>query len=158
MKALLNDLGLRHRRDVLKDILENALPATLQDVVVIFVTVSGRLKGGRLLQESYANKIYSRQIGGVMRSAIQITTASGICAVLDLLARASCRRRASSARRTSRSTPSSPTASAAPMPGPPRRLSPESREAYSPLPRKRAEIRGRMNGSGLANTRTHATK
>ena len=62
MKALLNDLGLRHRRDVLKDILENALPATMQDVVVIFVTVSGR-KGGRLLQESYANKIYSRRIG-----------------------------------------------------------------------------------------------
>ena len=30
MKALLNDLGLRHRREVLKDILENALP-TSQD-------------------------------------------------------------------------------------------------------------------------------
>src|SRR4029079_18880225 len=29
MKALLNDLRLRDRRDVLKDILENALPATL---------------------------------------------------------------------------------------------------------------------------------
>jgi len=85
MKALLNDLGLRHRRDVLKDILENALPATMQDVVVIFVTVSGR-KGGRLLQESYANKIYSRRVEGIMRSAIQVTTASGICAVLDLLA------------------------------------------------------------------------
>ena len=28
MKALLNDLGLRHRRDLLKDILENALPTT----------------------------------------------------------------------------------------------------------------------------------
>src|SRR4030095_11269903 len=28
MKALLNDLGLRHRRDVLKDIFENALPST----------------------------------------------------------------------------------------------------------------------------------
>ena len=85
MKALLNDLGLRDRRDVLKDILENALPATMQDVVVIFVTVSGR-KNGRLLQESYANKIYSHAVGGVMLSAIQITTASGICAVLDLLA------------------------------------------------------------------------
>ncbi|GAA4120818.1 saccharopine dehydrogenase [Aminobacter sp. DSM 101952] len=85
MKALLNDLGLRHRREVLKDILENSLPATMQDVVVIFVTVSGR-KGGRLLQESYANKIYSRQMGKMVRSAIQITTASGICSVLDMLA------------------------------------------------------------------------
>ena len=85
MKALLNDLGLRDRREVLKDILENALPATLQDVVVIFVTVSGR-KNGRLMQETYANKIYSRRIGNTVRSAIQITTASGICAVLDMLA------------------------------------------------------------------------
>jgi saccharopine dehydrogenase-like NADP-dependent oxidoreductase len=85
MKALLNDLGLRHRREVLKDILENAVPATMQDVVVIFVTVSG-YRNGRLLQETYANKVYSRQFGAHLRSAIQITTASGICAVLDLLA------------------------------------------------------------------------
>ncbi|EJN05571.1 saccharopine dehydrogenase-like oxidoreductase [Phyllobacterium sp. YR531] len=85
MKALLNDLGLRDRRDVFKDILENALPSTLQDVVVIFVTVSGRKKG-RLLQETYANKVYSNHIGSQLYSGIQITTASAICAVLDMLA------------------------------------------------------------------------
>jgi saccharopine dehydrogenase-like NADP-dependent oxidoreductase len=85
MKALLNDLGLRHRREVLKDILENSLPATMQDVVIVFVTVSGR-KNGRLLQETYANKVYSQRSGQIVRSAIQITTASGICAVLDMLA------------------------------------------------------------------------
>ena len=70
---------------MLKDILENALPTTLQDVVIVFVTVSGR-KNGHLVQETYANKIYSRRVGAVMRSAIQITTASAICAVLDMLA------------------------------------------------------------------------
>lgn len=86
MKALLNDLGLRHRREVLKDIFENALPTTLQDVVVIFVTVSGT-RNGRLVQETYANKVYARQIGTMMRSGIQITTASAICAVLDMLAK-----------------------------------------------------------------------
>jgi len=85
MKALLHDLRLRERRDVLKDILENALPATLQDVVIVFASVSG-LRGGRLMQETYAQKIYGAQIGGRLRSAIQITTAAGICAVLDLLA------------------------------------------------------------------------
>jgi saccharopine dehydrogenase-like NADP-dependent oxidoreductase len=85
MKALLNDLGLRHRRDLLKDILENALPTTTQDVVIIFVTVSGR-REGRLIQETYANKIYSRPVGGKMYSAIQMTTAASMCAVLDLLA------------------------------------------------------------------------
>jgi saccharopine dehydrogenase-like NADP-dependent oxidoreductase len=85
MKALLNDLRLRDRRDLLKDILEHSVPATLQDVVIVFVTVSG-LKDGHLVQETYANKIYAREIGGRVVSAIQITTASGICAVLDMLA------------------------------------------------------------------------
>ena len=85
MKALLNDLRLRDRRDLLKDILEDSLPATLQDVVIVFVTVSG-LKNGHLVQETYANKIYAREMGDRVVSAIQITTASGICAVLDMLA------------------------------------------------------------------------
>ena len=85
MKALVNDLRLRDRRDVLKDILENALPITLQDVVIVFVTVSG-LRDGRLMQETYARKVYSQVVDGELRSAIQLTTAAGICTVLDLLA------------------------------------------------------------------------
>ena len=85
MRALLNDLRLRDRRGVLKDILENALPTTMQDVVIVFVTVSGQ-REGRLMQETYAHKVYSHVVGGVLRSAIQITTAAGICTVLDLLA------------------------------------------------------------------------
>lgn len=84
MKALLNDLRLRDRRDLLADILEHALPTTLQDVVIVFVTVSGT-RSGQFVQETYANKIYSRDIGGRVRSAIQITTAAAIAAVLDLL-------------------------------------------------------------------------
>jgi len=85
MKALLNDLRLRERREVLKDILENALPATLQDVVIVYASVSGE-RLGRLVQETYAQKIYAGLLHGQLRSAIQITTASAICAVLDLLA------------------------------------------------------------------------
>ena len=84
MKALLNDLRLRERRGVLKDILENALPATLQDVVIVYASVSGE-RAGRLVQETYAHKIYAAPLQGQLRSAIQITTASAICAVLDLL-------------------------------------------------------------------------
>lgn len=85
MKALLNDLNLRNRRDVLKDILENSVPATMQDVVIVFVTVSG-MKEGRLMQETYVNKVYAQPVGGEVKSAIQITTAGAICAVLDMLA------------------------------------------------------------------------
>ena len=85
MRTLLHDLGLRDRRPLLKDILETAIPTTLQDMVIVFVTVTGR-QGGRLMQESYARHIRAARIGGVTRSAIQITTASAICAVLDMLA------------------------------------------------------------------------
>jgi saccharopine dehydrogenase-like NADP-dependent oxidoreductase len=85
MKALLHDLRLKDRRDVLKDILEQSLPSTMQDVVIVFVTVAG-LRGGRLQQDTYARKIYNHVLAGKMRSAIQITTASSLCAMLDLLA------------------------------------------------------------------------
>jgi saccharopine dehydrogenase-like NADP-dependent oxidoreductase len=72
------------RRDILKDVLETAIPITYQDVVLIFVTVSG-WKEGRLTQESYAKKIYAQTVSGRLMSAIQITTAAGICAMCDLL-------------------------------------------------------------------------
>jgi saccharopine dehydrogenase-like NADP-dependent oxidoreductase len=85
MRALLNDLRLRDRREVLKDILEHAVPTTLQDVVIIFVIVTGH-QGDQFVQQTYANKIYSRDVGGRTLSAIQITTANSICCILDLLA------------------------------------------------------------------------
>ncbi len=85
MKLLLNDLGLRGRRDLLKEILEGAIPETAQDVVVVFATVSG-LREGRLTQETYAHKVYAGPVRGVAMSAIQATTACSVCAVLDLLA------------------------------------------------------------------------
>jgi saccharopine dehydrogenase-like NADP-dependent oxidoreductase len=85
MKALLHDLRLRERRELLKDILEHAVPATMQDVVVIFVTVSG-WRDNRLMQETYARKIYAQVQAGKLRSGIQVTTAGSACAMVDLLA------------------------------------------------------------------------
>jgi len=38
------------------------------------------------MQETYVNKVYAQPVGGEMKSAIQITTAGAVCAVLDLLA------------------------------------------------------------------------
>jgi saccharopine dehydrogenase-like NADP-dependent oxidoreductase len=84
MKLLIQDLRLGERRDLLKDIFEHALPMTRQDVVLIFVTISGD-QNGRLMQQSYSRKVYAREIDGVTWSGIQLTTASAICAVLDLL-------------------------------------------------------------------------
>jgi saccharopine dehydrogenase-like NADP-dependent oxidoreductase len=85
MKVLLQDLRLGERRELLREIFERALPSTMQDVVVVFVTVSG-IKEGRLVQESYASRIFGQDLDGVAYSAIQLTTAAGICVMLDLLA------------------------------------------------------------------------
>ncbi|MEQ8639684.1 MAG: saccharopine dehydrogenase NADP-binding domain-containing protein [Alphaproteobacteria bacterium] len=84
MRMLVRDLRLDLRRDLLREILEEAVPMTLQDVVLVFVTVSGE-KDGRLMQETYAKKIYSTDRGAGTLSAIQLTTASGITAVLDMV-------------------------------------------------------------------------
>jgi len=80
---LVNDLRLGQRRDLLLEILENAIPITYQDVVVTFVNVIGH-RQGRLVQLSDARKTYCQNIGGEIWSAIQITTAAGICTVLDM--------------------------------------------------------------------------
>lgn len=85
MRTLIQDLRLGERRDLFKEVLENAIPATMQDVVVIFVTATGK-QNGRLMQHTYANKIYAQEMNGKLWSAIQITTASSICAVVDMLA------------------------------------------------------------------------
>jgi len=84
IKLLVEDLRLGQRRHILKDVLEASVPMTKQDVVLIFVTVSG-MRDGRLTQESYAKKIYNGRIGESEQSAIQITTAAGICAMVDLM-------------------------------------------------------------------------
>ncbi len=80
---LVAGLRLGDRRDLLKEILENAVPVTYQDVVVVFCTVSG-LRHGKLEQVTDARKVYSAELDGEVWSAIQITTAAGICAMLDL--------------------------------------------------------------------------
>ncbi len=83
MAFLMNELRLNDRRALLKDVLESAVPITLQDVVLIFCTVSG-WKDGRLTQVTDARKIYHGEIRSEPWSAIQLSTASGVCAVVDL--------------------------------------------------------------------------
>jgi saccharopine dehydrogenase-like NADP-dependent oxidoreductase len=83
MVFLANELRLSRRRDLFKEILERAIPAAFQDVVVVFCTVTGWRKE-QLVQISDARKIYHETIDGELWSAIQLTTASGICAVVDL--------------------------------------------------------------------------
>jgi saccharopine dehydrogenase-like NADP-dependent oxidoreductase len=80
---LVNELHLGDDRKLFKDLLERAIPITFQDVVVVFCTVSG-WRDGQLVQVTDARKIYNDQLLGENWSAIQITTASGVCTMLDL--------------------------------------------------------------------------
>lgn len=81
---LMNDLKLNDDRETLKRILEKAVPKTLQDVVIIYTSVTGKRKG-ELFEENYVKKIYPQTIRGKLWSAIQVTTAGGICSVVDLV-------------------------------------------------------------------------
>lgn len=84
IKLLMNDLKLNHDRNTLKRILENAIPKTLQDVVLIYVAVSGR-QNGDFFEENYVKKIYPQTIVGRLWSSIQVTTAAGACSVIDIV-------------------------------------------------------------------------
>jgi saccharopine dehydrogenase-like NADP-dependent oxidoreductase len=84
VKILIRDLRLGQRRDVLKEVFEAAIPATAQDLVLVFVAVTG-WKGGRLVQQTFVRKVYGARVGDRFLSAIQLTTAAGACAMVDLL-------------------------------------------------------------------------
>ncbi|MGH3832553.1 MAG: hypothetical protein ACRDRS_19275 [Pseudonocardiaceae bacterium] len=84
MKLLARELRLARRREVFKDVLETAVPVPVQDVVVVFVSVSGT-RDGTLTQETFARTVYASDVGGRRLSAIQLTTAAGICAMADLV-------------------------------------------------------------------------
>jgi saccharopine dehydrogenase-like NADP-dependent oxidoreductase len=84
MRLLMNGLRLNHDRDTLKRILENSVPQTLQDVVIIYAAVTG-MQDGEFREENYVNMVYPQMVAGRLWSAIQITTAAGVCSVLDIV-------------------------------------------------------------------------
>ena len=83
LKILMDDLRLGEDPDLMVKIFEKALPYTTEDVVLIVVTASGA-QDGRFCQETYVKKVYNAELAGRRWGAIQITTAAGLCAVLDL--------------------------------------------------------------------------
>jgi saccharopine dehydrogenase-like NADP-dependent oxidoreductase len=84
MRFLMQDLKLGEDRITLKRILENALPESQQDVVVLDISVMGR-KNKHFIEESIVKKYYPREIQGKTYAALQITTAASACAVIDVV-------------------------------------------------------------------------
>ncbi len=86
MDFLINGLKMGsqiERRKQLKEIMENALPVTRQDVVLVYCAAAG-WKDGFYMQETDARKIYHQDIYGEHWSSIQLTTSAGATAVIDL--------------------------------------------------------------------------
>lgn len=84
MMLLLHDLGFAVERGAFKALLEKNISSTVQDMCVILVEVTGT-SAGRFIQKTYASVVYNQHVHGVHLGAIQLTTASGICGVLDML-------------------------------------------------------------------------
>jgi saccharopine dehydrogenase-like NADP-dependent oxidoreductase len=84
LKLLIHDLKLGRDEKLLVRIFDDALPVSYDDVVLIFVSAIGRIDG-QLRQKSAVRKVYADTLNGQHWSGIQITTASAICAVLDLV-------------------------------------------------------------------------
>ncbi|MGA9853384.1 MAG: saccharopine dehydrogenase NADP-binding domain-containing protein [Gammaproteobacteria bacterium] len=84
MRVLMNDMRLNEHRDEFKAILERAVPRTVQDVVLVYVSVTG-MQHGKFMEENYMNATYPQEIAGKLWSAIQVTTSAGVCAVVDLV-------------------------------------------------------------------------
>jgi saccharopine dehydrogenase-like NADP-dependent oxidoreductase len=80
----MNDLRLNTDRKTLKRILEQAIPKTQQDVVIVYASVTG-IQYDQFIEENYVKKFYPKEIHGQHWSAIQLTTASEVCAVVDLI-------------------------------------------------------------------------
>ena len=84
MKFLLHDLGFIRRREELCAIFDREIPATRQDVIVIVCIAIG-IENGRLVEKTDSRRVPAKTIDGKHWTGIQITTAAGVCAVLDLL-------------------------------------------------------------------------
>lgn len=81
MKFLIDDLQLgRNNGQAIKDIFNKSIPATNQDVVLIFVEVMGKKSDDKLIVETWTKKIY----GDEHWSGIQKATASGVCNMVEL--------------------------------------------------------------------------
>ena len=83
MFFLTNEMRLGDQRELFEEIFEKAIPVTKQDVVITFCTVTG-WKNGQLEKASDARKIYPAELYDEKWSAIQLTTAAGMCTVVDM--------------------------------------------------------------------------
>lgn len=84
IRFLLHELGLSRDKALLQSILEHAVPHMSQDVVLVYVSVQGK-QSGRFVEKNYTKKFYPQMVANKQWSAIQMSTASSVCALIDLV-------------------------------------------------------------------------
>lgn len=84
MTFLLQDLKLKNKPELVKDILRGVLPNVEKDKVVVYVSVEG-MKNNTLWETNYTNTLFPVTINDRLYTAIQMTTATGICTLVDLV-------------------------------------------------------------------------
>lgn len=84
VKFLLHDLGFIDHREQLCEVFDRSIPATQDDVIVILCVAIG-IENGKLVEKIDARRVPAATINGKHWTGIQITTAAGVCAMLDLL-------------------------------------------------------------------------
>lgn len=84
MRFLLNDLRLIERRDLLREVLELAVPHSREDLVILFASASG-MREGRFEQVTRLIKVHGLTLRNRERTAIEITTAAGVIGAAEIL-------------------------------------------------------------------------
>ncbi len=85
MNFFFHELLLREDRELAGRILKNSKPSVDEDVVHIHVSAEG-LQDGRLSRKEFVRSYYPIKIDGRAWRAIAWTTASSVCAVIELVA------------------------------------------------------------------------
>lgn len=81
---LMNDLQFNEDRATLKKVFDRSLSFTKQDKCLVLVEAQGTLRG-KFIQKTYASTVYNEFIEKQHFGAIQITTAAGVLAPMDLV-------------------------------------------------------------------------
>lgn len=83
MKFLFEDLGFKNNRELLTTIFNQNIASTSEDIIVIYISVSG-IRNGVLEQKTIQHHISHQTVENKHFTGIQLTTAGSVCAVIDL--------------------------------------------------------------------------
>lgn len=86
MHLLLHGLRLSERRELLRQVLEGAVPHSRDDMVVMAAMATG-MRAGQLEQLTRSARIYGAPLRGKQRTAIELTTAAGVLGAVELFAK-----------------------------------------------------------------------